>query len=562
MKFVCDRCQTKYSIADERVRGKILKVKCKSCANVITVREARRPSAGYAPLSATGHDSERTVLAPNPGMLAEAMMTAPPAPARQTGAHPIPTAPPVDDGLAWYMALSGERSGPFSRKQLVDKLIVLPKNADLHVWNEALGAWKPPFDVPAVANDLLTRRKAPPPLPPGAPRRGTPSPPPPVGAQAHAAKPAGRPTGSMPAVGSPLHPGGGLKLPPPSGGGHSRPLAALAAGAAAAHAPESGVDIDPSSMLETPAPQPHMLHGHGGTNGVGHARKTGSHAATSAATRSSSDVLKLLNLPGAAESTPGAPPRLISATDAVGWSPSVGAPAARSRTATLILAFIGMVAVICMVVLFGLSKKKKDPMPLAAPKAAVTDPLAGVVEKMNAPLPTPPPPIIAPVPDPPAPPPTPIGRGKLGKGKGGKGRGTMPVALATTGAPAAPPVDNSAAARYRDTGGGIKVTPTAANPNRPPPSQGEISAVIKNNQGGIKNCYQRALLRDSSLTHGKITVKLTLGISGRVKHAAIDGPQQFRAVEPCIKELVTHWVFPQASDEYGTEFVYVFQGNE
>ena len=104
-------------------------------------------------------------------------------------------------------------------------------------------------------------------------------------------------------------------------------------------------------------------------------------------------------------------------------------------------------------------------------------------------------------------------------------------------------------------------TVTGAVP-RPPPSQAEISRVINNNRNRIKNCYQRALLRDNSLTHGKITVKLTLGISGRVKHAAIDGPQQFRAVEPCIKELVSRWVFPQASDEYGTEFVYVFQGNE
>src|SRR3569623_2144817 len=39
MKFVCERCHTKYSIADEKVRGKVLKVRCKSCENVITVRE-------------------------------------------------------------------------------------------------------------------------------------------------------------------------------------------------------------------------------------------------------------------------------------------------------------------------------------------------------------------------------------------------------------------------------------------------------------------------------------------------------------------------------------------
>src|SRR3569623_916094 len=39
MKFVCERCHTKYSIADEKVRGKVLKVRCKSCETVITVRE-------------------------------------------------------------------------------------------------------------------------------------------------------------------------------------------------------------------------------------------------------------------------------------------------------------------------------------------------------------------------------------------------------------------------------------------------------------------------------------------------------------------------------------------
>jgi len=39
VKFLCDRCKTRYSIGDERVRGKILKIRCKTCANVITVRE-------------------------------------------------------------------------------------------------------------------------------------------------------------------------------------------------------------------------------------------------------------------------------------------------------------------------------------------------------------------------------------------------------------------------------------------------------------------------------------------------------------------------------------------
>src|SRR5436190_21613919 len=130
MKFVCDRCQTKYSIADERVRGKVLKVKCKTCANVITVREARRPSsAGMPTLSATaaaagrprsgahpaldipmetpGAESERTQLAQSPfGPEGDvfADLLAPAAPVRRpTGGIGSPAAgAPPDDGVQWY----------------------------------------------------------------------------------------------------------------------------------------------------------------------------------------------------------------------------------------------------------------------------------------------------------------------------------------------------------------------------------------------------------------------------------------------------------------------------
>ena len=51
-------------------------------------------------------------------------------------------------------------------------------------------------------------------------------------------------------------------------------------------------------------------------------------------------------------------------------------------------------------------------------------------------------------------------------------------------------------------------------------------------------------------------MKLTIGISGRVKHVIIDdGRSRFGIrLEPCIREAVSRWIFPQASEEYGTEF--------
>jgi hypothetical protein len=99
-------------------------------------------------------------------------------------------------------------------------------------------------------------------------------------------------------------------------------------------------------------------------------------------------------------------------------------------------------------------------------------------------------------------------------------------------------------------------------PSSPPPSQTDISRVISNNGLGIETCYRRARLRDSNLTRGKIVVGVTIGMSGRVKGVRVDGPAFFRILRPCVRETVFRWVFPPSSDDYATEFSYVFQGNE
>ena len=67
MKFLCDRCKTRYSIGDERVRGKILKIRCKNCANVITVREGMTadPDGGPPATPAyAGRAKKTTTVAP------------------------------------------------------------------------------------------------------------------------------------------------------------------------------------------------------------------------------------------------------------------------------------------------------------------------------------------------------------------------------------------------------------------------------------------------------------------------------------------------------------------
>src|SRR5580698_1837592 len=87
VKFLCDRCKTRYSIGDDRVRGKILKIRCKNCANVITVREGMSDADASAPSDepavANGRVARPTTMAPKPAHTAQA-----PAPAN--GVKPPP----------------------------------------------------------------------------------------------------------------------------------------------------------------------------------------------------------------------------------------------------------------------------------------------------------------------------------------------------------------------------------------------------------------------------------------------------------------------------------------
>ena len=45
MKLICDACSAKYSIADEKVAGKVFKIRCKKCSNVIVVRGSHEGGA-------------------------------------------------------------------------------------------------------------------------------------------------------------------------------------------------------------------------------------------------------------------------------------------------------------------------------------------------------------------------------------------------------------------------------------------------------------------------------------------------------------------------------------
>ena len=334
MKFVCDRCQTKYSIADERVRGKVLKVKCKSCANVITVREARAHSsagvptlssggAGHSrggaqaalsvPMETPGVDSERTQLAMSPfGAETEGFPdllepAAPSAPVRRpTGA--LAAVGPGDDLVQWYMALEGNRTGPFTRTKLVERLAPLAKSADVHIWNEKLDGWKPPAAIPEIAAEINRRRAPAPPPPPLPMRRPTPPPMPPLGGSGGwvdcrtASRRASRPGRTRRRRQSRTRPS-------------RRDRSCRRRAAFIRRSPPEVPSTAPTRhrCWRRRRPSRTICRTRRKTNGAN------GHAPPKAV---NSDVMQMLNMPGGTQTAPGAPPRLMSVTDATGWAAS------------------------------------------------------------------------------------------------------------------------------------------------------------------------------------------------------------------------------------------------
>ena len=92
--------------------------------------------------------------------------------------------------------------------------------------------------------------------------------------------------------------------------------------------------------------------------------------------------------------------------------------------------------------------------------------------------------------------------------------------------------------------------------------QEEIARVVSDGRGGLKQCYQRALVRDDRLVNGRVTVRVSVAASGKAELVRVSGPAAFRAMQPCFEETISRWSFPTASEPYVTEFPLTLQGRE
>ena len=120
--------------------------------------------------------------------------------------------------------------------------------------------------------------------------------------------------------------------------------------------------------------------------------------------------------------------------------------------------------------------------------------------------------------------------------------------------PAFAPAAAQAAEAARDEAEGPEGTMSAQK-------QSGIERVVENGRARLKACYQHALVRDDSLVNGHLAVRVAVAASGRVERVHINGPAEFRVLDPCLQAAVSRWTFPTAAAPYTAAFQLAFRGD-
>ena len=211
MQFSCESCKTQLQIADEKVRGKRLIVRCKRCGAKISISDpalgAARPrlvagpsGAAPPPVSARprGSAPPPAVRAPRPSaasaapevqhdsdtdstramdsdLLEQALQASkvdegPPnaAPPPSAAARPAPSARPSAESVdapRWFAMLHGKQTGPLTRAELgarTDEGALGPRT---YLWKDGMNAWQRAKDLPELQG-LFPQLPEAPPLPP------------------------------------------------------------------------------------------------------------------------------------------------------------------------------------------------------------------------------------------------------------------------------------------------------------------------------------------------------------------------------------------------------------
>lgn len=143
MKFVCDRCHTRYNISDEKVKGKVLKVRCKTCGNIIVVREKGAESAVTKSKAAAGGGRAR----------------GPKTSVNVKKKKKKKNTKKATKNTEWFVAIKGTQHGPMSKKGVIEFFESGKIHERSYCWHEELESWTRFRELPDF-KDVLTKSEA------------------------------------------------------------------------------------------------------------------------------------------------------------------------------------------------------------------------------------------------------------------------------------------------------------------------------------------------------------------------------------------------------------------
>jgi predicted Zn finger-like uncharacterized protein len=116
MKITCQSCQSKYNVADEKVQGKIVKIRCRKCGATIVVN-----GTGSADAGTNGAPSG------DAGAMSEAQ---------------------------WHVNIGDNDQRTMTMYELVDAYNTGVVTQDTFIWTDGMDDWRPLAEVEAVVNAL------------------------------------------------------------------------------------------------------------------------------------------------------------------------------------------------------------------------------------------------------------------------------------------------------------------------------------------------------------------------------------------------------------------------
>ena len=140
MKIICEKCHAKYSIKDERVKGRTLKIKCKRCGGVITVSGVSlnppapqvKPAKSVLEQRFASSFKESSSTGKNVG-------TAGLYDAVKKSAESLDKT--QDEAVIWFIALNDKATGPISAKMVAQYKSNGQVSDDTLVWKEGMLDW-------------------------------------------------------------------------------------------------------------------------------------------------------------------------------------------------------------------------------------------------------------------------------------------------------------------------------------------------------------------------------------------------------------------------------------